>query len=183
MIIHGCAVVIDTDDVDTDVLYPGPYLNIDDPEQMKAHLFEGLDPSLRNQLRGDTVLVVGSNFGAGSSREHVVLAMKASGVRAVLGRSFARIFYRNCINLGLPAVVSAPAVAAARLGSTVRVLPQDGEVEIDGGRFEVSPMPPFILDMIRRGGLVDWVRSRLASGSAPAAPETSPHREEEENRP
>ena len=81
MIIGGRAVVVDQPDVNTDVLYPGPFLNVDDPEQMKNHLFEGLDPSLRDLLGGDTILVVGENFGGGSSREHVPLAMKASGIR------------------------------------------------------------------------------------------------------
>ena len=91
MIIEGAAVAIAEDNVDTDVLYPGPFLNIEDPERMRAHLFEGLDPSLRDRLEGDTVLVVGENFGSGSSREHVPQGMRASGVRCVVGRSFARI--------------------------------------------------------------------------------------------
>jgi 3-isopropylmalate/(R)-2-methylmalate dehydratase small subunit len=86
MIIEGKAVVIDKDNVDTDVLYPGTYLSIDDPEEMKPYLFEGLDPSLRDQLDGPTILVVGENFGAGSSREHVPHAMKASK-NDLLGRS------------------------------------------------------------------------------------------------
>ena len=87
VIVEGTAVVIAEDNVDTDVLYPGPFLNIEDPEKMKPHLFEGLDPSLRDQLVGDTVLVVGENFGSGSSREHVPQSMRASGVRCVVGRS------------------------------------------------------------------------------------------------
>ena len=85
MIIEGRAVIVPGDDVNTDVLYPGPYLNIDDPERMKDFLFEGLDPSLRDRLGGPTVLVVGRNFGGGSSREHVPLAMKAWGIGAVVG--------------------------------------------------------------------------------------------------
>src|SRR5919199_2023118 len=112
MIIEGKAVVIDEDNVDTDVLYPGTYLSIDDPEQMKSYLFEGLDPSLRDQLDGPTVLVVGENFGSGSSREHVPHAMKAWGIRCVVGKSFARIFQRNCVNLGLP-IVACPEASAA----------------------------------------------------------------------
>ena len=161
MIIQGSAVLIDQDDVDTDVLYPGPFLNIDDPQLMKAHLFEGLDPTLRDRLGGDTVLVVGNNFGVGSSREHVPLAMKAWGIRAVLGRGFARIFFRNCINLGLPAISCAGAVAAARPDSSVRIAPTRGRVEVDGKPFESDPLPPFIVDMVLGGGLVNWVRGRL----------------------
>ena len=92
MIIEGRAVVIPGDDVDTDVMYPGQFLNIDDPELMKAHLFEGYDPALRDQLGPDTIIVTGANFGLGSSREHVVQAMRAWGVRCLVGVSFARIF-------------------------------------------------------------------------------------------
>ena len=161
MIIQGQAVVIRQADVNTDVLYPGPFLNIDDPELMKDHLFDGLDPTLRDLLRGETVLMVGENFGGGSSREHVPLAMKASGIRAVVGASFARIFFRNCINLGLPVIACPAAVAAAELGSSVRISTDDGLVEVDGQPFEVPPLPAFIVDMIRGGGLIPWVRSRL----------------------
>lgn len=162
MEISGRAVVIDVADVNTDLLYPGPYLNIDDPETMKNHLFEGLDPSLRDQLGGPTVLLVGDNFGGGSSREHVPLAMKASGVLAVVGRSFARIFYRNCINLGLPAIVCADAVAAAQRGSAIRIIADDGRVEVDGRAFSAPLLPRFVIDMVKRGGLVPYVRRRLA---------------------
>ncbi len=163
MIICGTALVIDRDDVNTDLLYPGPYLNIDEPERMKSYLFEGLDPSLRDRLADDTILVVGANFGGGSSREHVPLAMKAWGIRAVVGRSFARIFFRNCINLGLPVVVSAAGVAAARQGSTVRIVADEGVIQVDGRRFTTTVLPAFILDMTRRGGLVPWVRARLGA--------------------
>ena len=161
MIIQGSAVMVDEPDVNTDVLYPGPYLNVDDPEQMKRHLFEGLDPSLRDLLVGDTVLVVGENFGGGSSREHVPLAMKASRIRAVVGRSFARIFFRNCINLGLPVISCAPAVEASRPGCRIRITAEEGRVDVDGSVFEVAPLPSFIIDMVRGGGLIPWVRGRL----------------------
>jgi 3-isopropylmalate/(R)-2-methylmalate dehydratase small subunit len=161
MKIDGRAVVIPVDDVNTDVLYPGPYLNIDDPEKMKDFLFEGLDPSLREKLGGPTVLVVGRNFGGGSSREHVPLAMKAWGVGAVVGRSFARIFFRNCINLGLPAIVCPEAVAAARTDSAIRIRADEGRVEVDGREFSTAVLPPFVTDMVKRGGLVPYVRGRL----------------------
>ena len=102
MTIKAKAVIIDQDNVDTDVLYPGKFLNILDPEQARAHLFEGLDPSLRELLKqGPTVLFVGENFGCGSSREQPTMAMKASGVQCLVGKSFARIFGRNAVNSGL----------------------------------------------------------------------------------
>jgi 3-isopropylmalate/(R)-2-methylmalate dehydratase small subunit len=161
MIIEGKAIVISKDDVDTDVLYPGSYLNIDDPERMKPFLFEGLDPALRDECVGDTILVVGENFGCGSSREHVPHAMKASGIRCVVGRSFARIFHRNCINLGLPITTAPDAAAAARRGSLIRIDTDSGELDVDGRRFQGNPVPPFMLDMIASGGLVPWARRRL----------------------
>ena len=110
MRVEGVALVVEGDNVDTDVMYPGAYLNVEDPDEMAQYLFEGFDPTLRERLVEGTILVVGSNFGIGSSREHVPLAMKGSGIRGVVGRSFARIFYRNCVNLGL-AIVACPAAA------------------------------------------------------------------------
>lgn len=161
MILEGTALVIAEDDVDTDVLYPGPFLSITDPEKMPAHLFEGLDPTLRDRCAPDTILVVGRNFGSGSSREHVPQAMLRSGIRAVVGESFARIFYRNCLNLGLPAVVAPGAVAAASDGSRVRVDLGGGEVELeDGTVLSATPLPGFVQEMIAAGGLVPWSRQR-----------------------
>ena len=162
MIVSGKAVVVPGTNIDTDVLYPGIYLNIDDPDLMKPYLFEGLDPSLRDQLEGDTVLVVGANFGMGSSREHVPLAMKASGVRCVIGASFARIFYRNCINLALPALSCPEAVEAAKPGSQISVDAAAGKVIVDGQEFVAAPVPPFMLEMLERGGLIPWAQHKLA---------------------
>lgn len=161
MIVEGKAVVIEGANVDTDVMYPGAYLNIDDPEQMKPYLFEGYDPSLREQLGGDTVIVVGENFGIGSSREHVPQAMKAWGVHGVLGKSFARIFRRNCINLGLPIVACPEAVDAVAPGSRVRIDTDAGAVEVDGRRFQAERLPSFALELVGAGGLVPWARQRI----------------------
>jgi 3-isopropylmalate/(R)-2-methylmalate dehydratase small subunit len=162
VIATGRAVVVPGTNIDTDVLYPGIYLNVDDPELMKPYLFEGLDPSLRDQLVGDTVLVVGENFGMGSSREHVPLAMKASGVRCVVGSSFARIFYRNCINLALPAITCPQAAQAVKLGSEISVDAAAGKVTVDGQEFAAAPVPPFMLEMLERGGLIPWAQHKLA---------------------
>jgi 3-isopropylmalate/(R)-2-methylmalate dehydratase small subunit len=161
MSLEGRAVVIRQDDVDTDVLYPGAYLNITDVGQMTQYLFEGLDPSLREQLRGDTALVVGSNFGAGSSREHVPQAMVASGIRFLVGKSFARIFYRNCINLGLPAVIAPEAVDAASPGSMLQLDLEQGALAVEGRTFPMTPVPAFMREMFAAGGLIPWVRTRL----------------------
>ena len=163
MIVEGRAVVIPGADVNTDVMYPGQFLNIDDPEEMKPYLFEGFDPSLRDQLGDDAILVIGPNFGIGSSREHVPIAMQANGVRGVVGRSFARIFFRNCTNLGLAAVACPDAVDAARDGSAIAIDPS-GAVVVDGRRFPVPPAPALLTELADAGGLVAWTERELAGG-------------------
>lgn len=161
MIIEGYGVVIEGENVDTDVMYPGEYLNIEDPERMKRYLFEGYDPALRDQLGEGAILVTGWNFGIGSSREHVPLAMKAWGVRCVLGKSFARIFRRNCINIGLPVLECREAVEVARPGSSVRIDTQTWEVSVDGKAFRAQPVASFVLELQEAGGLVPWARGRM----------------------
>lgn len=161
MIITGRAVVIVGDNIDTDVLYPGALMNIDDPALMKPHLFEGLDPSLRDKLEGDSILIVDRNFGSGSSREHVPHAMKAWGIRCVVGRSFARIFLRNCINLGLPAITCPEAVDAAATGDTVTIDTEAGAVSVSDTSFPGTAIPPFMHEILDAGGLVPWAASKL----------------------
>jgi 3-isopropylmalate/(R)-2-methylmalate dehydratase small subunit len=160
VIVEGVAVVIPGDDVDTDVMYPGQYLNIDDPEQMKAYLFEGYDPSLRDRLGPDAIVVTGRNFGLGSSREHVVQALKAWGVQAVVGTSFARIFRRNCVNLGLPIFEAPDAVQAAKPGSRIRIDTEAGEIEVDGRSFQAPPVAALVTELQTAGGLVQWAKER-----------------------
>jgi 3-isopropylmalate/(R)-2-methylmalate dehydratase small subunit len=164
VIIEGRAVVIEGDNVDTDVMYPGQYLNIEDPEKMKPHLFEGYDPALRDQLGENAILVTGWNFGIGSSREHVPLAIKAWGVRCVLGKSFARIFRRNCVNLGLPALACPEAAQAARPGSRIVIDIDSGDVSVSGAGFQAEPVPRFVLELQDAGGLVQWARLRTGGG-------------------
>lgn len=162
MIIDGRAVVIPGDDVDTDVMYPGQYLNIDDPEQMKPYLFEGYDPSLRDQLGDDAIVVTGRNFGIGSSREHPVHALKAWGVRAVVGPSFARIFRRNCVNIGVVLIEAPEAAAAAKPGSRLRIDTGTGGIDVDGSRYEAAPVAPLVGELQEAGGLVPWTARRAA---------------------
>lgn len=162
MKLAGRAVVIREANIDTDVLYPGSYLNVEDPELMSPHLFEGLDPALRDEMGPETILVVGENFGTGSSREHVPLAMKASGVSCLVGESFARIFRRNCLNLGLPLVDCPDAVAHAETGVRVEVDLDGGVVTVDGDRFTSVPLPEFMRRMLEFGGLIPWLRDEAA---------------------
>ena len=151
--------VIDQDDVDTDVMYPGQFIGILDDEEMAKHLFEGLDPTLRDQLVGDTILVAGFNFGTGSSRENVPAAMRAAGIRCVVAKSFARIFHRNCINLGVPAIPCPEAVDAARPGSRIRIEIENGAIDVDGHVFRATALPPFMVELLNAGGLAPWIRS------------------------
>ncbi len=161
MIIEGRAVVIPGADVDTDVMYPGQFLNIDDPEEMKPYLFEGFDPSLRDQLGDDAILVTGPNFGIGFSREHVPQAMKAWGVQAVVGPSFARIFRRNCVNLGLLVIESQEAADVARPGCRIRIDTDTGEIEVDGTLCRAAPVARLVQEVQAAGGLVPHARSRV----------------------
>jgi len=162
--LEGRAVVIDQDDVDTDVMYPGQFIGILDDDEMAKHLFEGLDPTLRDQLVGDTVLVAGANFGTGSSRENVPAAMRAAGIRCVVAKSFARIFQRNCINLGLLAIRCPDAVTATRPGSRIRIEVESGAVEVDGRTFQAAALPPFMVELVQQGGLAPWIRAQRVPG-------------------
>lgn len=165
MKLEGAAVVIDLDNVDTDVMYPGRFLGILDDSEMATHLFEGLDPSLREQLVGATILVAGANFGTGSSRENVPAAMRAAGIRCVIAKSFARIFQRNCFNLGLPAIACSDAVAATSPGSPISVDVESGTIAIDGRSFQATALPPFMVELIGHGGLAPWIRARTAAAT------------------
>jgi len=158
--VSGKAVRIAGDNIDTDALYPGIYLNVQDTAQIPKHLFAGLDPELNKRVGRGTVLVVDDNFGTGSSREQVPIAMKASGVTAVIGKSFARIFHRNCINLGLLAIAAPDAADAAKDDSNVEIDIENGRILVDGTTFAIPTLPPFVRDIVELGGLVPWLRLR-----------------------
>jgi len=163
MSIKAKAIIIAQDNVDTDVLYPGRYLNISDPKQAREHLFEGLDPKLRELLKqGPTVLFVGENFGSGSSREQPVTAMQASDVQCLVGKSFARIFGRNAVNAGMPAFVNPDAALAAKSGGEVTVDIGTGLVTIDGVDYPSEPMAVLPYEIVMMGGLVSWVKAKIS---------------------
>jgi 3-isopropylmalate/(R)-2-methylmalate dehydratase small subunit len=154
------------DDVNTDLILPGPFLNLTDPAALGEHLLEGYDPAVGARVAPGDVLVAGRNFGTGSSREQAPVAILARGVQAVVAASFARIFLRNALNLGLLVVESAEAAAACRDGDHVRIDPVAGVVErLEGGSWPLPPHPPFLRELLAQGGLVPYVRRRLAEAA------------------
>lgn len=147
------------DNVDTDVIIPARYLNTSDPAELASHCMEDLDTSFVGRVQQGDLMVAGENFGCGSSREHAPIAIKASGISLVIAKNFARIFYRNAINIGL-AIVECPA-AADEISDGDRV-----EADLDNGvirnlttgaEFKTEPFPPFIQQMIENGGLVQSI--------------------------
>jgi len=147
--------------IDTDVILPGKYLNLYTPEDLGPHCMEGLDPSFIQRVRPGDVIVAGSNFGTGSSREHAPIAIKAAGISCIIATSFARIFYRNAINIGLPVFECADIVAAVKNGDTIEADIPKGLFTVNGAVFQAKPFPPYIQDIINAGGLVPFVSKQL----------------------
>jgi 3-isopropylmalate dehydratase small subunit len=166
MMFEGTAHVFGRD-VDTDVIIPARYLNTSDPAELGAHCMEDIDAGFVGRVRPGDVIVAGENFGCGSSREHAPVAIKAVGVSCVVAASFARIFYRNAINTGLPIVVSKEAAAGVRAGDRLRVDPAAGLVEdqTQGTSYAADAFPPFMQELIERGGLLPYVTVRLKEQS------------------
>ena len=144
------------DNVDTDVIIPARYLNTASREELAVHCMEDIDPDFPKKVKPGDLIVAGENFGCGSSREHAPMAIQASGVSCVIARSFARIFYRNAINIGLPILECPEAADAIAAGDRVSVDFDSGLIldETTGKSFTAAPFPPFILDIIREGGLI-----------------------------
>jgi len=147
--------------IDTDVILPGKYLNLYTPEELGPHCMEGLDPSFIQRVRPGDVIIAGSNFGTGSSREHAPIAIKAAGISCIIASSYARIFYRNAINIGLPVFECAEIVAAVKSGDTIEADIAKGLFTVNGVAFQAKPFPPYIQDIINAGGLVPFVSRQL----------------------
>ena len=147
--------------VDTDVIIPGKYLVTTDPSRLAPHCMEGIDPEFSKHVQKGDMIFAEENFGCGSSREHAPIAVKAVGVSCVVAKSFARIFFRNAINIGLPIMVCPQAVDNAKNGSVVKVETDSGIVNVDGKSFEAEPFPEFIASIIQKGGLMEYVKERL----------------------
>ena len=153
-------------DVDTDVIIPARYLNTNDPEELAKHCMEDIDADFVTTVQPGDIIVAHENFGCGSSREHAPVAIKYSGISVVVAASFARIFYRNAINTGLPIVVCPEAAVEAASGDRLRVDLSAGTVEnvTRGKKYDSEAFPPFMQELIDRGGLLPYVQSRLAEG-------------------
>ena len=149
-------------DVDTDVIIPARYLNTSDPAELAKHCMEDLDAGFVGKVEPGDILVADENFGCGSSREHAPIAIKASGVSVVIAKSFARIFYRNSINTGLPIMEAPEAVDGISDGDRVMVDADNGVIvnETTGATYRAQPFPPFVKDIIEKGGLIESVREK-----------------------
>jgi 3-isopropylmalate/(R)-2-methylmalate dehydratase small subunit len=151
-------------DIDTDVIIPARYLNTSDPAELASHCMEDIDAEFVGRVQAGDIIVADENFGCGSSREHAPVAIKESGVSVVVAASFARIFYRNSINTGLPIVVCPAASADAKAGDRLRVDLEAGTVEnlTRSKTYDAEAFPPFMQELIDRGGLLEYVKSRVA---------------------
>ena len=150
-------------DIDTDVIIPAKYLNTIDPEELAGHCMEPADPDFANKVRPGDILVAGKNFGSGSSREHAPIAIKASGIAAVIAKSYARIFYRNAFNTGLVLLESQEAVDAARPGDEIEVELETGVIynRTTGKKYQAALIPEFMLKLVESGGLIPHLQKKV----------------------
>lgn len=154
--------------LDTDQIYPGQYLELARVEDIKKHALEGADPDFVKKFKPGDVIVAGTNFGCGSSREHAAIAIQAVGASVVLAESFARIFYRNAINLGLPLLVSPGITDRVSAGHRLRVDVKEGVVynQTTGTEWKVQPMTGYVVDILESGGIKPLVKKQLAEMNA-----------------
>ena len=151
------------DNVDTDVIIPARYLNTTDPQELAAHCMEDADKEFSSKISRGDIIVAGSNFGCGSSREHAPLAIKACGISCVVAISFARIFFRNAINIGLPILESKEAPGGIGSGDIVEIDLNKGEIKdiTKSQTYHAQPFPEFMQELIKAGGLMEWVKERI----------------------
>jgi 3-isopropylmalate/(R)-2-methylmalate dehydratase small subunit len=153
------------DNIDTDVILPGPYLVHTDPKELANHAMEGLDPTFTEKVANGPIVVAGKNFGCGSSREQAPLALKYAGVKCVIAESFARIFYRNSITIGLPVLTCSSISSKVKTGDKLVVNLRTGEVEdvSKGLVFQATQLPDFIMEILDDGGLIEHLKRRIGS--------------------
>ena len=151
------------DDVDTDGIIPARYLNTSDPTELGKHAMEDYDKEFMNKITAGDVIVAGKNFGCGSSREHAPIALKAAGISVVIAKSFARIFYRNSINIGLPVIECPQAVEEIQDGDELEVNLETGKItdKTTGKEFQAKPIPPFMMQLLNDGGLIEHLKKKF----------------------
>ena len=153
------------DNIDTDAIIPARYLNIWDPKGLAAHCMEDADPDFMKKMKPGDIIVGGENFGCGSSREHAPIAIKAAGIACVVAKSFARIFYRNSVDRGLPIFESRELADRGAEGQEIEVDADNGLIRIVGGAAEplhIQPVPPFMQELIADGGLMNHIAKKRA---------------------
>jgi len=150
------------EDVDTDIIIPARYLVTTDERELADHCMESVSPDFGKQAKAGDVVVAGKNFGCGSSREHAPIALKGAGIAAVIAPTFARIYYRNSFNVGLPAIESAEAAAAIAEGDEVEVDLAAGTIRdvTQGATWSFTPIPPFMMELVAAGGLMAWLKKQ-----------------------
>jgi 3-isopropylmalate/(R)-2-methylmalate dehydratase small subunit len=149
--------------VNTDVIIPARYLNVSEPEELAKHCMEDIDPKFTTKVKPGDIIVATTNFGCGSSREHAPLAIKACDISCIIAQSFARIFFRNAINIGLPLLECAEAVDETEVGDILEVDLSTGKIRNISKRktFMANPYPEFMMGIIASGGLIEYTKSRL----------------------
>ncbi|MDI6757656.1 MAG: 3-isopropylmalate dehydratase small subunit [Endomicrobiia bacterium] len=152
------------DNINTDEIIPARHLSTTDPDDLGKHCLEDLDAAFMKKVRKGDILSVGKNFGCGSSREHAVISLKAAGVAAIVAESYARIFFRNAINTGLPVFVSKE-TSKIKNGEIIAINAHKGEIKnvSSGASYRAEPMPPFVENIIKSGGLISYVRKKKIS--------------------
>lgn len=145
------------DNIDTDAIIPGRFLTIYDPHELAKHAFEGIRDEFASEVKMGDVIVAGKNFGCGSSREHAPIALKGAGITMVIAESFARIFYRNAINVGLLPVICDKAGSIIE-GNSVMVDLTGGHLIVEGKKLPIEPIPDFLMKIVNSGGLVEYAR-------------------------
>jgi len=154
------------DNINTDEIIPACYLNTSDSKELAKHCMEGLDKDFLVKVKEKNIIVAGRNFGSGSSREHAPIALKGAGVRCIIAASFARIFFRNAINIGLPVVECKEAVKDLEEGDKIRIDISEGKIDnlTRKKSYSIAPFPPFLQKLVREGGLDSYVKERMRDG-------------------
>ncbi|QGU00847.1 3-isopropylmalate dehydratase small subunit [Candidatus Syntrophocurvum alkaliphilum] len=149
-------------DIDTDAIIPARYLNTSDPKELAKHCMEDADPEFPQKVKEGDIIIADKNFGCGSSREHAPIAIKAAGVSCVIAKSFARIFYRNSINIGLPILESIEAVDAINEGDEIEVILETGKIKNlrTNEEYQATPFPEFMQQIMAKGGLINFVKDK-----------------------